>query len=123
MSGSTSRTASTSSPGGEVPEWFAFDCPVTLADFDAEEGFDEDGRYGRLDPLTPVWACFRALSMGWNWALYLCHSSLAAGMVAALRTFNPSFGYDAACDQRVRDRAICPRLTPELPLLFPYAGK
>ncbi|CAK0843092.1 unnamed protein product [Prorocentrum cordatum] len=95
-----------------LSERFVFDMPgVHAMDFGVQQVYDGDvGSFVSVAPEDYVWPAYGGLAMGWSWALWICHETLAHVMKTSA---GPS-------DATVLDKVPAARLRPGMVGDFPY---
>ena len=95
-----------------LSEWFVFDMPgVRAMDLGVQQVYDGDvGGFVDVAPDDYVWPAYGGLAMGWSWALWICHETLAHVMRASA----------GPRDATVLDKAPAAHLEPGMVGDLPY---
>eukprot|EP00974_Lingulodinium_polyedra_P016785 1628507-Lingulodinium_polyedra.AAC.1 len=97
-----------------MAHWFSLDFEAAAGAWGVQTVWDPDLQQEvPVGADEPLWACFGALPMGWSWALYLCHGSLAE----ASRLAQLDCGQG---EQLIADREPTVVLSPSTARVAPY---
>ena len=96
----------------QLASWFVLNlCGVTAEELGVTEMYDDDlGEFVKLSPEQYVWPAYGGMAMGWSWALWVCHETLAAVMSDAA----------SASDEWPLDKHPAPGLARSRVALAPY---
>ncbi|CAK0812001.1 unnamed protein product, partial [Prorocentrum cordatum] len=95
-----------------LSEWFVFDMPgVQAKDLGVHQVYDGDAKaFVDVAPDDYVWPAYGGLAMGWSWALWICHETLAQVMRSSA----------GPRDAMVLDKAPAAQLEPGMVGDLPY---